>query len=242
MKQIINLDRSSLDNLSNELFINANSLKKDSEVLFSVRNSISSANSLLILSSEEIIKAILVLMYKEGYEVHKMKEANKFFKDHKIRHQIAKIVDLTISLFEAGEIWEKKRNNPRFKSKYKLLNVIGNFILDIGDTLEPIANSNDRIKKLEKFNDDKNKGFYVDFRNEIISPQYNKDKSTYEENLIIVERLLRFFKAFRLINNPKVKERYQKEFLEIEEMLKHTKKIINENIKDFSLKELESLK
>ena len=76
----INLSKEKSKDLHLDIFENAKSLKSDSSVLVIVNESYSSASSLLILSSEEVIKAILVLLHSQGYKVYLLKDAKGFFK------------------------------------------------------------------------------------------------------------------------------------------------------------------
>ncbi len=84
----INLSKEKSKGLHLNIFENAKQLKFDSSILADINKSYSSASSLLILSSEEIIKAILVLLHTIGYRVYLLKDAKGFFKNHEIRHSL----------------------------------------------------------------------------------------------------------------------------------------------------------
>lgn len=218
------------------LYRNANSLKKDSELLYDMRNSIASANSLLVLSSEEIIKAILVFLHSKNYKVYKLNEANKFFRDHKIRHKIAQLIEMGAAFVEAFDVWNnrKKRLTFSFETKYSWLNDILNTLGDLDKASKPFLNSLERIKKLERFNDDKNNGFYVDYRNKILSPQQLQDKSLYTETLMIVDRLFRFYKILKILHHPSLVKHLPEN--EIKVMLRDLDTFLNQGLEEFTFK------
>lgn len=79
MKKFIDLNPNESKGLDIYLFNNAKKLKENAILIANKNKSYSSATSLLILSSEEIIKAILVLLHSKGYNVYQLKDAKKFF-------------------------------------------------------------------------------------------------------------------------------------------------------------------
>jgi AbiV family abortive infection protein len=79
MSNFLNLSPRHSKCLHEPIFKNALKLKKDAITLAERNASYSTANSLLILSSEEMIKALLVLLHSEGYHVYRIEVAEKFF-------------------------------------------------------------------------------------------------------------------------------------------------------------------
>ncbi len=98
--------------LHEPIYKNAQKLRRDAILVANTNKSFSTATSLLVLSSEEIIKAILVLLHSEDFNVYKIKDAKKFFSDHKIRHELAQLLELINGLVESGIEFE---NNERTK-------------------------------------------------------------------------------------------------------------------------------
>jgi len=92
-----------------------NSDKKwESGVRESMAGEFGSAISLQIISIEEMIKAILVLMDGKGFPIRNIKGMNTFFKNHQIRHLLAYIL-LILGLFgeEAIKFLKSYRDKPK---------------------------------------------------------------------------------------------------------------------------------
>ncbi|MCQ0113088.1 AbiV family abortive infection protein [Zhouia amylolytica] len=232
MKTFINLSSKTSSNLDDRIYKNALQLKKDALLIAQKRSSHSSATSLLVLSSEELIKAILVLLHSKGYEVYKIKGAKKFFSDHKIRHQIAQLVEMGVGFINSIEIWEIEKSKQKlFNTKYKLLNTVLNGFLDLAEASKPLMQSIDRIKKIEEFNTLKNNGLYVDYRDELIYPQKSIGKEKFEETKLLIDRMFSFYKGVRILFHPSlVKHIQQKEIDKHQEDLKF---FINDALKGF---------
>lgn len=113
MKAFIDLTPEESEDLDLAIYKNALQLRKDAQFLANGRNSYSSANSLLILSSEEVIKAILVFLHSKNFTVYGLEGSKKFFLDHKIRHHIAQMIVLGMAFLKSKENWrvEKSKQN-----------------------------------------------------------------------------------------------------------------------------------
>lgn len=152
------------------LYFNARHLYNDAALLANKNSSYNRATSLLVLSLEELIKACLVKMHSESLQVYKLKDAKYFFSNHKIRHQIAQLVEVGNSFYEVLEKWQKKGRKGPLQTMSKMLQI---FLIAHG--------ANERLKKLEKFNDYKNNGLYVGYRDQLLDPQKKIGESEYCE-------------------------------------------------------------
>jgi AbiV family abortive infection protein len=218
------------------IFKNARQLKKDALLIAATNKSYSRATSLLILSSEEIIKAILVLLHSEGYKVYQISDAKKFFFDHKIRHQLAQLIEITIGAIESIDKWDRRKPSKFIQTKSEEWNRILNGILDLTKVIEPILKSTKRIKDLENFNDSKNNGLYVGYKGQLIVPQELITATDYRITEEIVERLFRVYKMLKILYHPCVI--YRKNKNEIEEAKMTVKAFVDQAIEGFSFKEM----
>ncbi len=191
-------------NVDNAIFKNARQLKKDALLIANKNKSFASATSLLILSSEEIIKAILILLRSEGYQIYNIKGANKFFRDHKIRHEIAQLIEMGAGLIDIATKWEDRKPTVIAKTNIKWLNTMVNGFFDIVEASKPIIDSAKRIKILESFNEIKNNGLYVGYQNEILEPRTSIDEAIFMSTKEIVDRVFKFYKELRLLFHPKI--------------------------------------
>lgn len=222
--------------ISEVLFNNAKQLRNDALLIYETNKSYGSATSLLVLSSEEAIKAILVLLHCEGYNVYKIQDARKFFFDHKIRHQLAQLIELTSGFFESVQKFENREPVKLFKIKNEFWDTVINGFVDAIKSVKPFLESTKRIKDLENFNDNKNNGFYVDYRDKLITPKDEITEIIYLNTKEIVDRIFKVYKIVRVLYHPCICNR--KDQKEIEDIKNQMKIYIDESMKDFSFKEL----
>lgn len=218
------------------IFKNARQLKKDALLIAKTNKSYSSANSLLVLSSEEVIKATLVLLHSESYRVYRISDASKFFHNHEIRHQVAKLIEMTAGFIESLDQWENQEPTKLIKTKSEGWNSFLNGILDLTKAIAPLENSTKRIKELENFNDNKNNGLYVGYKDQLIIPKEKITETHYTKTKEIVERIFRVYKILRILYHPCIKNR--KDHGAIEETKMKMKIFIDEGMEGFSFKEL----
>ena len=207
MNTFINLSAIQSKGFDDAIFKNAKQLKKDAILIATNNKSYSSATSLLILSSEEVIKAILVLLHSQEYKVYQIKDARKFFTDHKVRHEVATILEF-LNGIEAGlmTIDQKKEvlevvssNNDSFLTKLK------NGLNSVKDFLEPISKSLERIKVVQEFDALKNKGLYVDYKDQLIIPKTAIKHYTFRKTKDSVDQIFKHYKIIKLLFHPKLK-------------------------------------
>lgn len=234
MSTFINLSPKQSKDIDNAIYINARQLKKDALLIAEKNKSYSSATSLLILSSEEVIKAILVLLHSEGYKVYQISDAKKFFYNHEIRHQLAKLIEMTAGFIESIQKYEKREPIKLFKTNNNVFGGFLNFVLEVATASDPFVDSTQRIKDLENFNDNKNNGLYVGYKDKLIVPKEEITKTDYRKTKEIVERIFRVYKILRILYHPCIHNRKNQE--EIEEI--KMKIFIDEGMEGFSFKEL----
>lgn len=238
-KKFPNLTSEESKGIDKLIYKNALQLKKDALLIAEARKSYSSATSLLILSSEEVIKSILVLLHVEGYNVYKLKETHKFFFDHKIRHQIAQLMEMGSAMMKSMVKYDEQKPTKLLKTKVSWLNNFVNGFFNIVKAAEPIITATDRIKKLQKFNDLKNMGLYVDYKNILLLPQTAVTENIYKKTLTITENIFSFNKSLRILFHPALKNHL--DITEINKGKELLKSLIDEGLRDFSFKELSKL-
>ncbi|WP_282055718.1 AbiV family abortive infection protein [Maribacter luteus] len=235
----INLSKKDSKDLHLIIFENAKCLKSDSLLLSDINKSYSSASSLLILSSEEVIKAILVLLHSQGYGVYLLKDAKGFFKNHEIRHSLQMLIETGMSLFDTIDKWENRKLKKQYpNSKKKWLNNTLQFLSDAALLLSNVSKAMNRIEGIKKFNDLKNAGFYVDYKNEILIPNKIVVQEDYSSILETSNRLIIFYKQLRILFHPSITRHLSND--KIEEIKNGLHIFINDALKDFSFKEIKN--
>lgn len=236
MQKFTNLNAEMSYGLDVSIYKNALELKKSALLVADNREAYSVANSLLILSTEEVIKSILVKLHAEEYNVYKLKDARKFFTDHKIRHQIAQLIEVGTGFIESLIKYEERQPTKLLKTKYKWINTLVNGFFDIVDAAKPLIESAKRTEELQKFNDLKNKGFYVDYRDALLTPQKEITKDIYITTLAITERIFTFSKGARILFHEKLENHMTRE--DIEKCKEALTDFIDKAMSDFSFKDL----
>lgn len=235
-KKFPNLTPEESKGIDKLIYKNALQLKKDALLIAEARKSYSSATSLLILSAEEVIKSILILLHIEGYKVYKLKETHKFFFDHKIRHQIAQLIEMGSGIIKSMIKYDEQQPTKLLKTKVNWLNNFVNGFIDIVKAAEPLLDTLNKTKKLQEFNNLKNKGFYVDFQNTLLSPQVEVTEKIYTETLAITNHIFMFSKWLRFIHHPELENRKDAE--ELKKIKISFKNLIDEHISKISFKEM----
>lgn len=233
MNTFINLSAQKSIGIDCVIYKNARQLRNDALIIAEVNKSYSSASSLLILSSEEVIKAILVLLHSQGYKTYLIKDSKKFFSDHRVRHQLAQFVELAIGIFETIE--KKLTNKPitLLKTKSQFWNNLINGILEIAIASKPFLESAERFKKLENFNNKKNQGFYVDFRDNLLVPQEQITIKEFTDVKLIVNRIFNVYKGLRILFHPNIQNRFKGE--DVEELKDQLRQVIDSLMKNYSV-------
>lgn len=212
------------------IFKNALRLKNDALIL-SENDSFSTATSILILSLEEVIKAICVELHASEYQVYEIKYIDSVFYNHTKRHQLAetigKIESLAI-LIKVIEYCYNKNQKSNFTPDNIDINIFNEKLRNLCDILNNICNDS----PIEKFNTYKNSGIYVDYYNELLIP---KDIITdYEFNQVneVHNQITRIYKLIVLSHHQSIKFRNNSDaYLEIKKTIKEIIKTLkSENI------------
>lgn len=232
MNTFINLTAQKSKGIDYCIYKNARQLRKDALLIAKSNKSYASATSLLILSSEEVIKSVLVLLHSQGYKTYLIKDSKKFFSDHRVRHQLAQLIELSIGILESLE--KKASNEPvtLLKTKSEFWNGLLNGILEIALASKPFLDSAQRVKKLMEFNYKKNQGLYVDFRDKLLIPQIEISESDFIETRLIVNRIFNVYKGLKIIFHPKVQNHFKND--DIEFLKNQLRVFVDEALKDYS--------
>lgn len=206
MNTFINLSAIQSKGIDEAIFKNAKQLKKDALLIAVGNKSYSSATALLVLSSEEVIKAVLVLLHSQEYKVFQIKDARKFFTDHKVRHEIATILEFLNGIATGLDSIGKKDEVPELVTNTNddFLAKLKNGLKAVRDFLEPISNSLERINEVQEFDTLKNKGLYVDFKDQLIIPQVAIKQYKYKQTKDSVEQIFKYYKIIKLLFHPKL--------------------------------------
>lgn len=127
----------------------------------------SNAIAHLILGSEELLKALALLLESEGFELRKAEGYKKLFSNHRVRHSILKeFYSVILFVKKITDLIEDKKKRHWFMQ-----------LLHIGITsLEGISEA---IENHEWWNNAdflKQSCFYVDYANEVLSPdKFNEE-------------------------------------------------------------------
>jgi AbiV family abortive infection protein len=211
MSKFLNISPKISKVLHEPIYKNSLKLKKDAILIAENNKSYSTANSLLVLSSEEAIKAILVLLHSEGYNVYKIQDAKKFFSDHKIRHQLAQFLEIINGFIESSMEYEKNEKSKLQISKNETINEVFNLFKDIVNSSKPFIKTGERINSLKEFNDNKNKGLYTDYRESLLIPSFTITEETYIQTKNIVERIFKTYKVLKVMYHPEIDNHFENE-------------------------------
>lgn len=176
-KTFLTLDKKESLEVSDHTIKNAIILQ-DTAKYAAGNNNFGVATSLMILSIEEIIKAQVLFFQGVGIRVHRIKNANKIFSSHKDKHQVASQLQFLKIIEGFINAWNYKPNKKKYKTDSKLMNTILNGLQDVQSFIEPISLISKSVEQMkgnvewiEKANDLKNRGFYVDYKGDIKLPQ-----------------------------------------------------------------------
>lgn len=237
--RFIDLKPKELKGLDIPIYKNGRNLYKDAQLLAKVNGSYSSASSLAVLSTEEYIKAILILLESEGNKVFLLKNAKSFFTSHKIRHNIAQMIEMGQGLFDTAIRWEEKKSNRRFTKGGKTFVQVANWLDRLADAAMNLNTSKKRIEFLLTLDNIKKNGLYVDFENELKEPLTTVHNDSFKKVLDINRRVLRFYKLLRVLYNPLLSNHISQK--EINKLKHQIKDFIRIGLEDFSFSELNKL-
>lgn len=228
MQTLLTLSARQSNSIDDSLYNNARDLKSNAELIATNNESYGCATSLLVLSLEETVKAILVKLHSEGLKIYKLEDARKFFKDHRIRHKIAQIIELGDGLIESSIDYTNNKATRKFPN-----NTLGKFF-NVLISSKPFLQSLVRFGELEKFDEYKNRGFYVDFQNGLLQPEEKVTEIQYKIVQEALERATRFYKALRIVYHSSIKNRSN--YKELNQKKEDLQFFINNALEDFNFK------
>lgn len=166
----------------------------------------------LILGTEEMVKALLLLIQSIGIEVRNVPSVHLFFTDHIIKHNLAVYLNMMYSVIKPfmGIIYKKREeiHNPNTKQEYTqvekaILSKDEKRLKVIFKDLPGMFDWWDEANKM------KNRGFYVDYSTSIETPM-QVTYEEYREALTITDefrmQLQEIFKYFESLTEDQQKE------------------------------------
>lgn len=206
-KKFMNLSPTQAKGIDRIIFKNGLQLYKDAITIAEVNKSFSSSTSLLILGSEEVIKAIVLLLHSEGFLIFRIKDSKKLFSSHEIKHDVFKFIELASSFLETFIKYSDKEalQSKHINTSVKWINSLVNGFSDVLEVLKPMLMSAERYDDIQNFNAYKNAGFYVDYHDEIKIPQEQFSIEKFAEIKQTVLRLIKFYKGLRLFFHESIK-------------------------------------
>lgn len=209
MKGFLNLSNEECLEVSSTLFTNANVLISTAEDA-SLKGNYGVACSLTILGTEELVKALVILLKGYGVKVFRIKEFREVFHKHKTKHETALLIKAIATLLQILDVFETKKITQKQAQKHWISNVISGlkkglkvviFLVEFGDD----------VLWWGKANDIKNNGFYVGYRDTLLLPQ-SITKETYQEVKRKSEKVKTHIRIFELLLK---REKNPREIVEI---------------------------
>ncbi|MGM0478662.1 MAG: AbiV family abortive infection protein [Bacteroidota bacterium] len=194
-KNIMTLSNAEKLEVASELFTNAN--KKRSSSLKLLDHDNASAVSLQILSMEEDIKGLILILDFYGFPILKeVKDIHNIFKNHKLRY-IAGLILSTLNLF----VEDFKKLRELFQDMNRMrkhLNDIDFFINEFKSYSENrIASIKQEIKLFSKMEIIRQRAMYVDFQDNLLSPDHisKKDFQIVSERVDTINQSIKKLKT-----------------------------------------------
>lgn len=231
MQTFFNLSSKQAKGLDEVVYTNAVELYQNAIYLAKKNNSYATASSLIILSLEETIKAIILKLHSEGLKVYKIDGIKKFVNDHRIRHQVAQFIETGAGLLEVFNNWqESKKKPPRFKKQW-----LNNIFNGLG-AMSKFSVSYKNIQKLQGFNALKNQGLYSEYKDGLKLPQDIITEKDFNEVKVIVDRINKFYRMLQIIYKPVSKN--SGSYKRNEKLKADLELFVNEAFSEFSFKKL----
>lgn len=207
MKKFNSLTRKEALDIYNELVENSEVLIKSANLL-SEQEYFGVATSLTILGAEELIKGSVLYFHGMGINILRIKELNGVFKNHVPKHEAGKLSEV-LKIFESFMKLEDMENKTYAKKKW--LNDILEFLDKAIVFLEPIAEMAENLEWWGEADRLKNRGLYVDYYDELLTPN-QITQSQFDQAKTIAKELLNRFRLIRVFME-KANEKDLKEFV-----------------------------
>lgn len=183
MKRFNSISRNEALSIYDELIENSKVLLKSGKLL-SEQNFHGVATSITILGGEELIKGALLYFHGIGINILRIKDLKSVFKNHLPKHEAAKLSEL-LKIFESFIRLEEME--VKTYSTKKWLNDIMLILDQTRVFLEPIADMSENLDWWGEADKLKNRGLYVDYYDELLTPnqitleQFNKTANIMKE-------------------------------------------------------------
>ncbi len=156
------------------------------------------ALSLYILGAEEYAKAFIMLFHSIGVKVFDIHEIKKAFYNHKKKHEVAILIQLTqfIKTFEEAQTWNQRRKKRKARGNTTLVNRFVAGLIEMGPILGDIARIGFNISWWDMADSYKNRGFYVDYNDilELPSDINIEDINTAKPAIVELIKQFNYFK------------------------------------------------
>ena len=169
MKKFTSISRPEAIEIYQDIIKNYKRLKKTAEFGQTEAN-YGVALSLYILSSEELIKAFVVLMHGFGVNVFQIKELNKVFHHHKTKHELSTLMELLVLVEAFFTATDKNTYSASINTGIKFIDETYKFLRGIQKAAKPLLEIEENLNWWSKADDYKNRGLYVDYRDELKTP------------------------------------------------------------------------
>ncbi len=195
LKNFMNLSNDECINIAKETLNNANQLYEEGQIL-SNNKSYGRAISLLILSLEETMKALILYLDGNGFEFRsRVKGIKNLFINHKLRYPLAFVLSVMhILINDIMSLLKRSKN----KSALLISSLFDIKILD-ESVKQYIFKKTVQLKsEIEWYRSAeylRNEGIYVDYNNELKTPQ-NFKKEDYDSVYIRMRSMRGFIDLF----------------------------------------------
>lgn len=220
MKKFNNLSKREIPDVCNSLLENSKVLLKSAELL-SQKENFGVATSLTILGGEELVKAAFLYFRGKGFQFMQFEGFKGVFTNHAPKHEAAKVAEL-LRIFDALiKLNEFSSEKDGVKTGDRTARSVFTFLKMAISFLEPISKMSQNIEWWINADNLKNRGLYVDYKNELLSPS-QITSTDYDKAVNIIGELSNRFEKIKSFLDPMRKENLDK-------LVKHFNEIQNMN-------------
>lgn len=206
-QNFMNISRKECLEVYKEILSNSERKWNSAEILAENKD-YGTAFSTAIISIEEIVKSMLLLLDGKGFELRTVKGIDTIFKNHRIRYFIAYMM-LVFSVFgeDLTKLLIKYRNNPQLIVWLNERNKRNKGFVEkfakryFQNKLPLLINELDWFIKMDIFRQD---GFYCDYDNHLKTP-LNINENNYQEAIKRITKVreigLLFIESYEAIND-----------------------------------------
>nr|WP_319399006.1 AbiV family abortive infection protein [uncultured Carboxylicivirga sp.] len=205
MKKFSSISRIEALEIYPRIIDNFNQLKKVAHFAYD-DNNFGTAQSLYILSSEELIKSFVIYLHGVGGNVFQIKEIKGIFSDHKTKHEFSILLEL-LRIIEAVIIFSEEDSDIP-KTGIKWIDKFMYYADKTSKAIQPLKNLDVNVEWWSNANTFKNRGFYVDYREQLLLPQdITEDECSLSKNIVseLYERITSIIDYFEKLPNGEKK-------------------------------------